>query len=74
MHMVPQAPKPGDLKALISIIELIPKGDRQQSASTVLVTQHGRGLPCAGFAGNEIPCMQYRVVTGYLKKICNFIV
>ncbi len=44
----PEALKSGGLKVHLSLAKFPPNGVRQQSASTVLVMQHGRGLPCTG--------------------------
>src|SRR5258706_3596144 len=49
----PEALKSGGLKVHLSLAEFPPNGVRQQSASTVLVTQHGRGLPCAGLVDSN---------------------
>src|SRR5258706_5273086 len=49
----PEALKSGGLKVHLSLAEFPPNGVRQQSASTVLVTQHGCGLPCAGLVDSN---------------------
>jgi len=49
----PEALKSGGLKVHLSLAEFPPNGVRQQSASTVLITQHVRELPCAGLVGSN---------------------
>src|SRR5258706_7684673 len=70
----PEALKSGGLKVHLSLAEFPPNGVRQQSASTVLVTQHGRGLPCAGLVGSNTYCIQCRIAIDSLKKIWTFVV
>src|SRR5258706_5537057 len=72
--MTPEALKSGGLKVHLSLAEFPPNGVRQQSASTVLVTQHGRGLPCAGLVGSNTYCIQCRIAIDSLKKIWTFVV